>query len=862
MTDQHDDGALPRVGRAATLRRQPGRVRGSAGGNATATGKNVDATAPTGTAKAAAAGAVLPRWARQFGRIDPTAAGGSGGGGVEAAATGFDDGGDADAHHHHSAAAAASSAAAAEEDRYLRREAYGLASAAVDKALGRAWECALRGGGDGAAGGRRRKRGDGGGLAEEEGALVRDLDAFFAAYRPAPCPPSSSQLLLDAEEEEREGGSKRRRLDDNGAHGDDVLANFLLPPARDPTLLPLALLSVGPSVLDRIEVAKLVHRGLAARCCSSSSSGGNGNDDNNRAAVCVLRGGPYRNSSSSSSGTGRSFHGQLLRDVLAQCVAQEPRRSQYLYLLDGARTGTGAGTTTTAASRRFKHVSYAERITEWAGLTEQFHSVVVLVEDPESLPHRTYEAFLAAIAELRAVHGVPIGLVLASIDHVGGGGSGGGGGGGSGGGTLSRSALGGIAGIDVRSFAVPPSDVVLDHLIRQLFISEEDLAVLLGAPLLRDIRASFLDNHRSVVEAAMQIKAALAHQLVQRGSFLSMAQIPAFANAEWPRIAWFCVDKGARSFIMASSSSRDADMSSRFCASRIRTMIWRQRMFVLVNAWIRHARDLLPSLGRTKTADLMIEFGLVEGRVSQSSSFDELFQALGEFIRKLPIRDVQALLLRWRDEMKQRETSFAAADDAFRLVYEYVDESGDDIIWKLTEEELNSFIILFCRQESAGRALEDESAVCKELRASLVHSLEVKSRMLKDLNMPFSSDRVREDSEAVISSGVGSLLPQVRRGTARALSHPPALPNRETSITHDPLVVFQAMTTRVVEIEEWYKAFTEEIGTSSPTIRGGILWQRFIFAVHQLEMCGLVCRSRRRGGNAYEKTAMVWASGS
>ena len=246
---------------------------------------------------------------------------------------------------------------------------------------------------------------------------MRDLDAFFAAYRPEPCPSSSAQLLLDAEEEEREGGSKRRRLDGNGAHDDDVLANFLLPPARDPTLLPLALLSVGPSILDRIEATKLVHRGLAARCHSSGGDG-NGNDDNNRAAVCVLRGGPYRNSSSpSSSGTGRSFHGQLLRDVLAQCVAQEPHRSQYLHLLDG--TGT------TAASRRFKHVSYAERIVEWAGLTESFHSVVVLVEDPESLPHRTYEAFLAAVAELRAVHGVPIGLVLTSIDHVGGGGSGG-----------------------------------------------------------------------------------------------------------------------------------------------------------------------------------------------------------------------------------------------------------------------------------------------------------------------------------------------------------------------------------------------------------------------------------------------------
>ena len=128
--------------------------------------------------------------------------------------------------------------------------------------------------------------------------------------------------------------------------------------------------------------------------------------------------------------------------------------------------------------------------------------------------------------------------------------------------------------------------------------------------------------------------------------------------------------------------------------------------------------------------------------------------------------------------------------------------------------------------------------------------------------MPFSSETDREDSEAVIKSGASALAPQGRRGTARALAFPPALPSRDSSISHDPVIVFQALTTRVIDIEEWYKAFTEEINQHQSSGRSDIRWQRFIFAVHQLEMCGLVCRSRRRGGNAFEKTAMVWASGS
>ena len=832
----------------------------------------------------------LPRWAKQFHHVPNTTTSNSAHTRAPAIVASAAGGGKPTAKSSKDAPTAEEAyqlSIAADEDFYLRCKAYALASDTVDRALVQAWGDTIGTDDD-----------DGGSTngVIVGGALVRDLEAFFGRYRP--------QLVDDEENDDSgagavgdtgagagissraiESAAKRRRLDDGSSAADastctslsggddkaaiDIIskqaAEFLQPTARDPTILPLALLSVGPSILDRVELVKLVSSGLSASKSNVNAPNDHTTASNNKAAVCVLRGGPYRNSN-----TGRSFHGQLLRDIVSQCIAQETHRSQYLHLLAGGGT---AGRT--SGKSRFKHVSYTERLVEWASLTEEFHSIVVVLEDPEALPHRTYDAFMATITSLRACHGVPIGLVLASIDHVGGSTA-----------ALSRSSLDGLVGIDVRSFAVPPSDVVLDRLMNKFFISSDEsinLAVILGAPLLRGIKASFVDNNRSVVEAAMQIKLALAHHFVQKGSFLAMAQIPAFTSSEWQRIAWFCVDKFARSFIM-SSSSRDSDMTFSSCASKIRTMIWRKRMFLVVNAWIKHAQDLLPTMAGKKKSDLMIDFGLIEGRASQSESFDELFEALSEFIRKLPVKDVKALLLRWKEEMEQHEASFLAADEAFRLVYEYVNESGGDIIWKLMKDDLNSFILLFDRLEtkenepkddkdkmdmtdepgdSNGGADETEVVdVGRELRESLIYSFDVKCRMLKDLNMPFSSETVREDSEAVIKSGTSALIPQVRRGTARALAFPPPLPSRETSITHDPVIVFQALTTRVVDIEEWYKAFAEEVNQYKSSGRGDILWQRFIFAVHQLEMCGLVCRSRRRGGNAFEKTGMVWASGS
>jgi len=769
----------------------------------------------------------------------------------------------------------------ADEDFYLRCEAYRLASDTVDRALVQAWADSI----DGA-------KTDGGesvgrvGSSDvscddkvEGGALVRDLEVFFGRY----CPQLDHDGVVSASDvahstAKRFGPNdmvtpgKKRRLGESSSTGTsrnstaasvtiskdtaaslDAIAEqaslFLQPHTRDPTILPLALLSVGPSVLDRAELVKLVHRGLArskatadaaapARTRSSSRNSGT----NTKPAVCVLRGGPYR-----SFVTGKTFHGDLIRDILSQCIAQEAHRSQYLHLLEVNRKS------------RFKHVSYTERLVEWASLTEEFNSIVVILEDQEALFHRTFDAFMATMTSLRACYGVPICLVIASIDQI------------RGRTTLSRSSLDGIAGIDVRSFVSPPSAVILDNLISKLFISADErisLPLVLEASALNGIKASFADNNRSVVEAAMQIKLALAHHFGQKGSFLSMAQSSAFTTSQWQRIAWFCVDKDARSYIASTSKS---DITSGSCTSSLRNMIWRKRTFALLNAWMKISRELLPSLGGNDSS-LLVDFDLVEGRLSHSAYFDDLFHALCDFLLKLPLKDVKGLLIDWRNEMKRHAASFVAADKAFSLGYEYIDDEGlrktQGAAWRYLQEDINNFIILFDAQETANARENDDdnnqAGLIRELRASLVHSLEMSYRRLKDFKMPFSSEAVRRETKKYASSGVKSLFPQVRRATARALALPSGLPDRTISTTHDPVIVFQSMTTRVIDIEEWYDLFVEDVAgnsTGNAKCRGDVLWQRFVFAVQELEICGLVSRSRRRGGNAFEKNAMVWSSG-
>jgi len=93
-----------------------------------------------------------------------------------------------------------------------------------------------------------------------------------------------------------------------------------------------------------------------------------------------------------------------------QCIAQESTPEEYLYLLEKRnkrRREKGRPTFFSSVP-----LSHTESLVEWGGLTEEFNSVVVLIENPETIPPTTLDSLLAIMTNLRSIHGLPISLVF------------------------------------------------------------------------------------------------------------------------------------------------------------------------------------------------------------------------------------------------------------------------------------------------------------------------------------------------------------------------------------------------------------------------------------------------------------------
>lgn len=56
-----------------------------------------------------------------------------------------------------------------------------------------------------------------------------------------------------------------------------------------------------------------------------------------------------------------------------------------------------------------------EKILAWAQSTTEYNSILVVIENPESIPSKLMNIFLVIISTMRCVHGIPIGVCLVSI---------------------------------------------------------------------------------------------------------------------------------------------------------------------------------------------------------------------------------------------------------------------------------------------------------------------------------------------------------------------------------------------------------------------------------------------------------------
>jgi len=389
------------------------------------------------------------------------------------------------------------------------------------------------------------------------------------------------------------------------------------------------------------------------------------------------------------------------------------------------------------------------------------------------------------------------------------------------------------------------------------------LPPVLEGGVIYEIKKCFLDNNKSVVEASLQIKLALAHHFSHPGSFLSMVQSSTFIASEWQRVAWFFVDSEARK-LTTGDSALYGEASSDF-VRRIRDLVWRRRIFVLLNASMKLAREVFQSFDLAE-ADLLSNTTLLEGRLLQSDALVDYFKVLRQLIEKIPPLELRKLLILLRKEIFRHESSFEDADRAFSMMYEYIIKdpfNSDGMGWRLLREDINSFIVLVdCHESELASSLSNAAKnheMLQELRFSIINFLEVRCKLLPgDSSSPNANSGKAKLMRDFTTQK--SLQPHVRRSIAVGLaSPPPNLPRKNESITHDPIVAFQSMKCRVVSIDEWYGFFLEVLDKDCSADHD-ILWQRFTFSVLQLEHCGLVSRSRRRE-NSFEKTAMVWSSG-
>ena len=114
-----------------------------------------------------------------------------------------------------------------------------------------------------------------------------------------------------------------------------------------------------------------------------------------RPAVCILSDVP--------NSRGFKDHGECIREILLQCIQQENDPYQYTHLL-------------AKRSTKSLKLGYSNRLVEWAGSTRAFNSIVIILENPEVIARRNLNAFLGTLLSLRSDAGVPVCLVMNSVD--------------------------------------------------------------------------------------------------------------------------------------------------------------------------------------------------------------------------------------------------------------------------------------------------------------------------------------------------------------------------------------------------------------------------------------------------------------
>ena len=170
----------------------------------------------------------------------------------------------------------------------------------------------------------------------------------------------------------------------------DVGWETFSPNSYDPATLPVVIVRCYPNVLDRSILTSRLQLDLSRRKKTYNSKV-------KSACVCRLQ--------STSTLIRENL---LLTEILNQCISNDPDGKAFAQQLQTKRRRRDNSIFRSAWN-------WAESLVDWCASTEEFDSIVVLLEDAENIPSHALGSFLATCVSLRKDSGVPISLVFVDI---------------------------------------------------------------------------------------------------------------------------------------------------------------------------------------------------------------------------------------------------------------------------------------------------------------------------------------------------------------------------------------------------------------------------------------------------------------
>ena len=385
-----------------------------------------------------------------------------------------------------------------------------------------------------------------------------------------------------------------------------------------------------------------------------------------------------------------------------------------------------------------------------------------------------------------------------------------------------------------------------------------------------------------------------------------MTDVSSFTKYHGKRIAWFCSDPRARSYLLVPSSSPSSfneDISTTIPSSTLLTFIdtaLQDRRFLFLVVEMLHFfhgflvhKSYINQIGVFSFTSLSLPTNAVEACVSSSDDYRRLvkdvLEKLGllqlseliifmvysaQFIQKyldctgklLPFTKTVQDLIYSASHTQMLPLSGVLRDptDRMRRLLQWVHENII-LIHALLQETSNEYQGIHVMTKE--RRLILEKSLKEDIITTfgnLFHRISFDWCVSSPFSLFFSLADKRSNTIISGSSLLQSILAQPRRHVALGI-YEKCSPD-SSSIGNDVRAAISVLNSRIIDVITWFSLFINEIHQGDSTLRRfpeshSAMHQRFSFTVYQLIHMGMISKSRR-SDDIYEKQAIVWVSNS